>query len=78
LGDGGARRFLKRCGGMGGGGGPIQDGATRREMGGPVGQQGRQSAEASGGSVALSRKVAAREVRTGGVRYCVGRMGRLF
>jgi hypothetical protein len=48
------------------GGGPIQDGATWREMGGPVGQQGGQSVEASGGSAALSCKVEAGEVRTGG------------
>jgi hypothetical protein len=34
LGDGGAQRFLKCCSDMGGGGGPIQDSATRREMGG--------------------------------------------
>jgi hypothetical protein len=51
---------------MGGGGGPIQDDATRREMGGPVSQQGGQSVEASGGSAALSCKVEAGEVRTGG------------
>jgi hypothetical protein len=47
----------------------------RRREGGPISRQGTWSAEAGGGSVALSRKAKAGEMRSEGVRYGVGRNG---
>jgi hypothetical protein len=47
----------------------------RRREGGPINRQGAWSAEAGGGSVTLSRKAKAGEMRSEGVRYGVGRNG---